>query len=68
MSRIFQLALMALSLTIASAASAQTFTDAQARAIIAPWYGLFNVATRGDVKAVHEQVLTADYEYRLFAR
>lgn len=62
MSRIFQLALMALSLTIVSAASAQTFTNAQARAIIAPWYGLFNVATLGDVKAVHEQVLTADYE------
>src|SRR5947209_16544784 len=46
----------------ASAASAQGLTEAQARAIIAPWYSLFNVATRGDVKAVQEQVLTADYE------
>ena len=46
----------------ASGASAQSFTDAKARAIIAPWYSLFNVATRGDVKAVHEEVLTADYE------
>jgi hypothetical protein len=27
-----------------------------------PWYSLFNIATRGDVKAIQEQVLTADYE------
>ena len=46
----------------ASGASAQSFTDAQTRAIIAAWYSLFNVATRGDVKAIHEEVLTADYE------
>jgi hypothetical protein len=26
--------------------------------IIAPWYSLFNVATRGDVKTIQEQVLT----------
>jgi len=39
-----------------------SLTQAQARAAIAPWYSLFNVATRGDVKAIHEQVLTADYE------
>jgi ketosteroid isomerase-like protein len=45
-----------------SAASAQSLTDAQARAIIAPWYALFNVASRGDVKATQEQVLTPDYE------
>ena len=49
-------------LTSASAASAQGLTEAQARAVIAPWYGLFNVATRGDVKTIQEQVLTADYE------
>jgi steroid delta-isomerase-like uncharacterized protein len=36
-------------------------TEEQARAIIAPWYGLFNIATRGDVKAVQEQLLTEDY-------
>ncbi len=47
----------------ASAASAQGLTATQARAIIAPWYSLFNVATRGDVKATQEQVLTADYEF-----
>jgi predicted ester cyclase len=57
-----QLALAALWLTAASAASAQGLTETQARAVIAPWYSLFNVATRGDVKAVHEEVLTADYE------
>jgi ketosteroid isomerase-like protein len=62
MSKIFQSALAALLLTTALVASAQTFTDAQARAIIAPWYSLFNIATRGDLKAVHEELLTADYE------
>jgi len=37
-------------------------TEQQARAVIAPWYALFNVATRGDVKAIQEAVLTEDYE------
>jgi hypothetical protein len=37
-------------------------TEEQARTVIAPWYSLFNVASRGDVKAIQEQVLTADYE------
>ena len=37
-------------------------TEQQARTVIAPWYGLFNVASRGDVRAVHEQLLTEDYE------
>jgi ketosteroid isomerase-like protein len=37
-------------------------TDEQARAAIAPWYSLFNVASRGDVKTIQEQILTADYE------
>jgi ketosteroid isomerase-like protein len=45
-----------------SAASADGMTEAQARAIIAPWYGLFNVASRGDVKVTQEQILTPDYE------
>ncbi len=39
-----------------------SLTDEQARAAIAPWYSLFNVASRGDVKAVQEQILTEDYE------
>src|SRR5258707_11869834 len=39
-----------------------SLTEEQARATIAPWYSLFNVATRGDVRAIQEQVLTTDYE------
>src|ERR1700687_4253094 len=39
-----------------------SLTEEQARAAIAPWYSLFNVASRGDVRAVHEQVLAADYQ------
>jgi len=43
-------------------ATAQGLTETNAREIIAPWYSLFNVATRGEVRAIQEQVLTADYE------
>jgi len=39
-----------------------SLTEEQARAAIAAWYSLFNVASRGDVRAIQEQVLTADYE------
>jgi ketosteroid isomerase-like protein len=39
-----------------------SLTDEQARAAIAPWYSLFNVASRGDVKAIQEQILTDDYQ------
>ena len=45
-----------------SGARAEPLAEARAREIIAPWYSLFNVATRGDVKAIQEQVLTPDYE------
>lgn len=62
MSKHVLLAFAALLLAHAPAASAQTLTEAQARAVIAPWYSLFNVATRGDVKSIQEQVLTIDYE------
>src|SRR2546421_12504003 len=62
MKRLLRLALGAILLTSAYAACAQGLTDAQARATIAPWYSLFNVASRGDVKTIQEQVLTADYE------
>jgi steroid delta-isomerase-like uncharacterized protein len=37
-------------------------TEQQARAAIEPWYSLFNVASRGDVKTSQEQILTEDYE------
>jgi ketosteroid isomerase-like protein len=43
-------------------AAAQGLSEAKAREIIAPWYSLFTIATRGDVRAIQEQVLTADYE------
>ena len=62
MSKRLLLAFGALLLASPSTASAQNLTEGQARAIIAPWYGLFNVATRGDVKSIQEQVLTSDYE------
>jgi hypothetical protein len=62
MTRLSQLAIAAASLMSASAASAQGLTEAQAQAVIAPWYSLFSVATRGDVKTIQEQVLSADYE------
>ena len=62
MSKHVLLAFAALLLAHAPTASAQILTESQARAIIAPWYSLFNVATRGDVKSIQEQVLTPDYE------
>lgn len=37
-------------------------SEQQARDVIAPWYSLFNIATRGDVRAIQEAVLTEDYE------
>ena len=48
--------------TTAVTASAQTLTEAQARAAITPWYVLFNQPVQGDMRALQEQVLTADYE------
>src|SRR6266852_3140279 len=62
MTRLVQFVLAALLMTGTPAASAQSLTEAQASAVIAPWYSLFNVASRGDVKTIQEQVLTADYE------
>jgi len=44
------------------AVSAQSLTEAQARAVIAPWYGLFNQPVQGDMKTLQEQILTSDYE------
>ena len=37
-------------------------SEQQARELIAPWYSLFNVATRGDVQTIQEAILTDDYE------
>ena len=49
-------------LTIPAAGWAQTLTEAQARAAIAPWYALFNQPVPGDMKMLQEQILTPDYE------
>jgi predicted ester cyclase len=49
-------------LAAAAPAAAQNLSEAKARDIIAPWYSLFSIATRGDVKSIHEQVLSADYQ------
>ena len=49
-------------LTSPLSASAQSLTEAQARTVIAPWYGLFNQPVQGDMKTLQEQILTADYE------
>jgi len=57
-----QLVVAAAVLTTPLAASAQSLTEAQARAVIAPWYSLFNQPVQGDMKTLQEQVLTADYE------
>ena len=62
MKRLVELVVTAAVLTIPAAASAQTLTEAQARAAIAPWYQLFNQPVRGDMKTLQEQILTADYE------
>src|SRR6059036_2933512 len=49
-------------LTTPISASAQSLTEAQARAAIAPWYVLFNQPVQGDMKTLQEQILTPDYE------
>ena len=62
MKTLFKLVLAAAVLVPAFPASAQNLTEAQARAVIAPWYSMFNQPVQGDVQALHEQVLTADYQ------
>lgn len=42
--------------------STTPLTEAQAREIIAPWYSMFNQPVQGDVKALHEQAVTPDYQ------
>ena len=49
-------------LTTPLAISAQSLTEAQARTVITPWYGLFNQPVQGDMKTLQEQILSADYE------
>jgi hypothetical protein len=47
-----QLVVAAAVLTTPLAASAQSLTEAQARAMIAPWYSLFNQPVQGDMKTL----------------
>src|SRR5258705_10579923 len=48
-------------LAAASAAPAGELTEAQARAVIAPWYALFNQPVQSDVvKTVPKQLLAPD--------
>jgi predicted ester cyclase len=61
MKRFLQVIAVSLS-AAASPVSAQSLTEAAAHAAIAPWYSQFNVATRGDVKTIQDQVTTPDYE------
>jgi predicted ester cyclase len=35
--------------------------DAEAQAVIAPWYSQFTIASRGDIWATHDQVVAQDY-------
>ena len=50
-------------LAAASPVSGQELTETQARAVIAPWYTLFNQPVAAEVvKAVHEQLLSPDYQ------
>ena len=62
MKNLSQLALAVALSASASAASAEGLTEAQARAVIAPWYSQFNLPVQGDIKTIQEQVTTPDYE------
>jgi ketosteroid isomerase-like protein len=42
-------------------AQSTELSEAQARAVIGPWYSMFTLATRGDVRALHDQVVAEGY-------
>lgn len=56
------LAVLGLGLSVGSTNAAEELTVEKARAIVTPWYSLFNVAENHDIKAVHEQVYTEDFQ------
>jgi ketosteroid isomerase-like protein len=62
MKKIAQLVVAAIVVTFPLIATGQGLTEAQARAVIAPWYALFNQPVQGDMRMLQEQVLTTDYE------
>ncbi len=37
-------------------------TEPQARAIIEPWYSMFNQPVRGNIAALHDKAVTPDYQ------
>ena len=45
-----------------SGSGPKDLTAAQVHAVIDPWYSQFTVATRGDVKAIWEKVVSPDYQ------
>jgi ketosteroid isomerase-like protein len=36
-------------------------TEAEAKAVVSTWYSQFTIATRGDVRAAHDQVVAPEY-------
>jgi len=62
MKRLGQLVVAAAMLIFPLTASTETLTEAQARAVIGRWYALFNQPVQGDMKALQEDILTAEYE------
>jgi ketosteroid isomerase-like protein len=59
---LLRLAAAAAALSAACAAGAQSaLTEAQARAVIEPWYAMFNQPFQGNVAAQHDKVVTDDY-------
>jgi ketosteroid isomerase-like protein len=62
MRKLAELAIAVAVMAIPVTGSTETLTEAQARAVIAPWYALFNQPVQGDMKTLQEQILTADYE------
>jgi len=62
MKKLAELVIAIAVLTIPVTGSTQPLTEAQARAVIAPAYALFNQPVQGDMKTLQEQILTPDYE------
>ena len=62
MKKLLQLLLTVAAMASTFAASAQSLTEAQARAAIAPWYAMFNQPFQGDVAAQHDKVVVQDYQ------
>lgn len=62
MKTLLRLAAAAAAMSAACAASAQSaMTEAQARAVIEPWYAMFNQPFQGNVAAQHDKVVSDDY-------